>query len=179
MYKLLPEEEKVLIKSEYKNRRLVVIAWFILGMLLVGVVALFPSYVITVYKETDARDRMAQLNKELSANSETDSTNWLANINTKIKLFSPSLDKDKPYEAFVKIISLKSSGIILTGISFTKGTAGKDKYTVSGTAGDRRSLIAFQNSLNTSSEFENASVPVSDLAQDKNISFKMDLDVKK
>jgi len=179
MYKLLPDEEKVLIKSEYKLRRLVILASFFIGILLITIVALFPSYLITITKEKDAKQRMSMLNKALTQNQGTDFGSWLKILNTKIKLFASNQDADKPYEGFIKIISLKSGGIVINEISFNKGAADKDQYEVGGTATDRRSLINFQNNLNKSSDFQNANVPISDLAKDKNIDFRMNLDVKK
>lgn len=179
MYKLLPDEEKVFIKNEYKMRRLVVLAYFLLGLLIITIIALFPSYLITLTKANGAAQRMVNLNKSISDNQGTDFVGWLKTLNTKIKVFSPALDKDMPYEKFIKIISLKSPGIMIREISFTKGAGGKDEYTVGGTAGDRRSLINFQNNLNQSGEFQNANVPISDLAKDKDIDFMMNLDIKK
>ncbi len=179
MFKLLTDEEKDKLKAEYKLRRLVLIVSFLAAIFLIGVVGLFPTYIITASREKDAQNRVEALNKELTGNSSEDIDKWLQDINTKIKLFTPAADNDRPYEAYLKIISLKPEKIIIEGMGYQKTKANLVEYSVRGIAKDRRSLIDFQNKLNSSADFKNASVPVSDLAKDSDIAFTLSLDPKK
>jgi len=178
MYKLLTEEEKIKIESEYKSRRLVVMMFFLVTLLLIGVVGLVPSYIIAASKERDANTSLEMLNRSLSGRTADELDAWLKDINTKIKLFAPSQDTDKPYEAFKEIIDLKPAGIRLTNLTYTKNKT-EIEFKLEGVAINRRTLVEFQNKLNTSEKFTNATIPVADLAKDKDIAFNLILKPKK
>ncbi len=178
MYKLLTEEEKIKIEAEYKSRRLVVMMFFLMVLLVMGVIGLVPSYIIAVSKERDANTSLAILNKSLSGKTVEELDIWLKNINAKVKLFAPSQDTDKPYEAFKEIIALKPTGIRLTGLTYAKNKT-ETEYKLEGIADNRRTLVDFQNNLNTSNKFTSANIPVADLAKDKDISFNLTLKPKK
>lgn len=179
MFKLLTDEEKEKLVSEYKLRRLVIIVTFLAALFLLGIIGLFPSYIISVSREHEAQNRMEALNRELTGNSTEDINKWLQEINTKIKLFAPAADSDRPYEGYVKIVSLKPSKVFINSLGFQKNKANQIQYSVRGIAADRRSLVEFQNNLNNSTDFKNASVPVSNLAKDSDIDFTLTLDPKK
>lgn len=178
MYKLLTEEEKVKIESEYKSRRLVLIMVFLVALLLTGAVGLVPSYIIAASKENDAKISMKILSESLDGKTAEDLDVWLKNVNTKIKLFAPSQDTDRPYEAFRDIVSYMPAGVSISLLSYAKNKT-ETEYNLEGVAKDRRSLVEFQNNLNNSDKFMNASIPVSDLAKDKNIAFTLNLKPKK
>lgn len=178
MYKLLTEEEKVLIEREYKSRKIVLIEFFLVALLFIGAIGLVPSYIIAVSKEKDANASLAALNQSLSGKTTEDLDTWLKEINTKIKLFAPSQDTDRPYEAFKEIIALKPNGIKINNLSYSKNKTDIE-FKLEGMAVDRRTLVDFQNSLNTSNKFTSASIPVADLAKDKNIPFDLTLKPKK
>jgi Tfp pilus assembly protein PilN len=178
MYKLLTEEEKIKIEGEYKSRRIVLMMLFLVALLLVGSIGLLPSYIIAVSKEQDANSSLAALNQSLSGKTAEDLDIWLKEINTKIKLFAPSQDTDRPYEAFKDIIALKTEGIKINTFSYAKNKTNIE-FTLEGLAADRRTLVDFQNNLNSSDKFTSASIPVADLAKDKNIPFNLTLKPKK
>jgi Tfp pilus assembly protein PilN len=178
MYKLLTEEEKKKIQSEYTSRRLVVIMFFLLLLGLVAAIGLFPSYISVISKEKEANVNLVALNQSLAGKTTEDLDIWLRAVNAKIKLFAPAQDTDRPYEAFKEIITFKPLGIKLTTLSYLKNKSDIE-YKLRGVAKDRRTLVNFQNNLNTSDKFTNATIPVADLAKDKDISFDLTLKPKK
>ena len=98
----------------------------------------------------------------------------MADLNLKLATLAPALDTDRPSEVIEKVILEKSSGIRLMSFSWIE-KEGKHSLTVSGVASDRQALLAFQTQLNSAEEFSKITLPVSDLAKDKNIPFRMNL----
>ncbi|MDQ3089824.1 MAG: hypothetical protein M3Q24_01565 [bacterium] len=178
MFKLLTEEQRVKVQKEYSQRRIVVLLVFLCAALSMGVVGLFPAYVVSASKEKDANQRIQILNQTLSGIRAEDLSVRLQDINTKIKLFAAAPSSDRPYEYYKEIISLRSNGIALSELSYRKKD-GKAEYSLGGVASDRRALIEFQNNLNNSLFFTNVNVPISDLAKSKDIDFNLTLEAEK
>jgi hypothetical protein len=97
---------------------------------------------------------------------------WLDETNHKLQLLSPQLDSDRPSNFVGQIIEEKIAGIRITRFSWTKD---EDEITlaISGVAQDRVTLITFQDNINASGHFSEVALPISNLAQDKDLDFQM------
>jgi len=165
MFKLLTEEERQKVAHEYAMRRLIVMLCALILVLVVGIIGLFPSYLLSNVHRIMALERR---NEDLGLQV------WLEEINRKLQLLSPALDTDRPSHLIKKILDQKNEGIIITGFSSIKA---KDKtnLSVSGVSANRQSLITFENRIASLSDFSEVVSPISNLAKDKDINFQIRL----
>ncbi len=177
MYKLLPPETREKVRSEYLLRRMVVIMVAAAGVLGVGLVGLLPSYVLSEARQREvAQETLA--NGAKTASSTGESIAWLQGLNLSLKVLNPKLDQEKPSLDLMKVIARKGSGVRFTNITWTVAD-GTTNLTLSGSAADRQALLTLQSALNGSGEFAAVSLPVSNLAKDRNLPFELKLTLKK
>lgn len=172
MLKLLTEEERKKVAHEYHSRRAAVIIVALVSILIVGIIGLLPSYILssTRYKEALEWDRVVD-NSSLKED-EAELQAWLAETNRRLTALSPKLDVDRPSDFIKKVLGQKVSGISITNFSWGK-VSGKVTLSVSGEASSRQALVAFKDRLSASGYFSDVTLPVSDLAKDKEISFQI------
>ncbi|PIP55797.1 MAG: hypothetical protein CO183_00225 [Candidatus Zambryskibacteria bacterium CG_4_9_14_3_um_filter_42_9] len=176
MFKLLTEEERQKVSSVYSTRRAIIIFISLIVVLVVGIIGLLPSYVIS-----NARQNEIIEYEKIMANNSRDTgvdekalNAWLEDINQKLQILSPALDTDSPSAFIDKILGQKISGITITGFSWIRI---KDEISLSidGVATDRQSLVMFENNINSSEYFSMVTLPLSNLAKEKNIDFQIKL----
>lgn len=174
MYKLLTEEQKKKVESEYKLRLVVIALWSLLAVIAVGMVSLFPSYILTKARHTEVSERLAVLEQTALSAEDQEVQAWLDQMNQKLKLLSPKFDDDRPSVFIEETLRLRSGGVRITTLDW-KRDEGKEVLSLSGTARDRQSLINFENELNKGGQFGEVSLPISNLAKDKDIDFQVRL----
>jgi hypothetical protein len=172
MFNLLPDELKRKVAREYARRRTIVMLLALIFVLIAGIIGLLPSYLLSLVRHSDAVERTRILGEARKVGDEPDLQAWLSEINQRLGLLSPRLDTDRPSDFIDEILQEKIPGIRLTRFSWTKL---EDQITLatSGTALDRVTLITFQNNLNASGHFSEIALPVSNLAQDKDLEFQI------
>lgn len=175
MYKLLPPESRESVRGEYLMRRAVVLVCALILVEVIALVGLLPSYLMSKVRqeEVSAKAQMA-LNQPASENLRA----WYDSFNEKLKALNPKLDQDKPSEDIRKVLARKGSGVRLTSLVWSK-TEGQASVSISGVARDRQSLLTLESRLNGSGEFTDVTLPVSNLAKDKDIPFQLKLILKK
>jgi hypothetical protein len=178
MYKLLTEEAKKKAEKEYSSRRLSLILMALVVVLVIELAGLFPSFILSSARKIELEERVRLMDISTSTETTVDPTLWLNTINTKLTLLSPALDNARPSDAIEKVISKKSPGIRITSFSW-EDDKGRMMISVSGVAQDRQSLLAFENSLNSSKYFSEVTLPVSNLAKDRDINFQLKLSLIK
>ncbi len=170
MFKLLTEEERYKVRHEYNMRRAIVMLSALIMVLVVGVIGLLPSYVLSNARQNEVleRNRIISTSKQHDDNSSLEA--WLIEINNELEVSSPKLDTDRPSDFIDKVLDQKIGGVRITEFSWIKA---KDGVTlaIGGIGRDRQTLIAFENSMNASSHFSTVTLPISNLAKDKDIDF--------
>jgi hypothetical protein len=174
MYKLLPEKARENVRREYLLRRTVVMLAATILVLVVAMVGLFPSYVLSKAEQKEVLEGVKSVGLSDFGSAGDDIDTWLTQINLKLKVLSPRLDEDRPSLAILEVISDKKSGVRLTGFNWMK-SEGKTALFVTGVAEDRQALLAFETKLNDSGAFSAVTLPVSNLAKDKDINFEIKL----
>lgn len=172
MFKLLTEEERYKVRREYIMRRAIVMLSAFILVLIVGVIGLLPSYVLSNARQNEVleRNRIISSSKQHEDNSDLEA--WLVGINNELQILSPKLDTDRPSDFIDKILDERTSGVRITEFSWIK-TKGGVTLSVSGVGRDRQTLIAFENSINSSGQFSNVVLPISNLAKDRDIDFQI------
>lgn len=173
MYKLLPDRAKERVRREYLLRRLVVLLSAFILILLVFMVSLFPSYIFSKVRQKE----VAEGTKNMIGRQEEGKgiwDDWLMNINLKLKVLAPKLDVDRPSTLMTQVIEERVSGIKINSFTWLK-SEGRSELSVVGVASNRQALLAFENKLNRSEKFLAVTLPVSNLAKDRDISFELKL----
>lgn len=172
MFKLLTDQARQKVAREYALRRTIIMLCGLTLVFLMGATGLLPSYVLSTARLNEVLERARAMNNLLDGKDEPDLRAWLIETNHRLKMLSPKLDTDRPSVLLEKAISLSPKGIRLTSFLWTKTEEGAN-LSVAGVARDRQTLLSFQNRLNNSGYFSNATLPISNLARDKNIDFQI------
>ena len=173
MYKLLTEEQKKKVAREYFVRRLIVAVWALIVVTIIGMSGLFPSYVLSDARQREVSERLRILGElELSKEDQALKT-WLTQFNLKLKILSPRFDNQRPSLLIERVIGTKIAGIRLTSFDWVVEN-NIATLSVGGVAADRQSLISFEQKLESEGLGEVA-LPVSNLAKDRDIDFRVTL----
>ena len=174
MFKLLTEEESRKVRHEYAMRRMVIILSSLILVLVVGVIGLLPTYVLSTIRYNEAQERSRIVANGNQREASSDPKAWLSKINRQLRILSPKLDTDRPSDLIDEIVDQRTSGIKLTGFSWVKSD-GKINLTISGTSRDRQTLLSFESRVNALDNLSDVTLPISNLAKDKNIDFQIKL----
>lgn len=175
---LLPNPEKENLKKGLKLRLIVVAAFFLAAFFLAGSIMLLPSYFLipghffTALPEDYFSDTK-------NGESVKKILNLPEEIDSKLKFLQSNVDKVSAPDSFSKIIGRLPSGVTLESVSFGRAQNYKEKtgivISISGTASDRGSLVAFSTDLKESKLFSAVDMPVSSLTRDKNLPFSINI----
>lgn len=100
----------------------------------------------------------------------------IKDLGAKMKLIS-AVPGDRALEYISKATDLKVLGISISSISYTKKDSSSRQIVLVGVARSRNDLISFFKKAKQVSWAKVSDVPISSLAEEKNISFTMNLDV--
>lgn len=174
MFKLLIEEERQKVMREYIRRRAIVILFAFILVLTIGIIELLPSYIFSNAHKNEMLARTQVTGSSGAKGDELSLQSWQKEMNLKLRVLSPALDTNRPSDFIERILNQKITGVAITGFSWLKV---KDKITLSvnGVALDRQTLVTFENRINSSGYFSEVTLPISDLAKDKDIDFQIKL----
>lgn len=173
MYKLLTEEEKKIVSREYKLRRTAVILSAIILVSIVQLAGLFPSRVLSNSREREVNERLTLLNNMEFTEEERSLFSWMNNFNLRLKVLSPHLDTDRPSGLIEGVIEARTNGIRIIGFDWLRED-NVEALTITGVASDRQTLTLFERSIEDAG-LGDATLPVSNLANDRNITFTLKL----
>lgn len=173
MFKLIPDEKKKMLEHEYALRRGAVILCSLIFILTISMVGIFPTFLLSNMKNANVHERIDKLNATPLSEEDAALKEWYEGINRRLKYLSPNLDKDQPSEFIEATLKEKLSGIQIIDLTYVSEP--KVVLSLNGIAKDRQALISFQDALNASDRYGEVTLPVSNLAKDKDISFQIKL----
>ncbi len=177
MFNLLKDSLKAKIKTEYNLRRVIVGLVFILFLQVIFLIFLFPSWLISVYKENDYVSRTEETkHSELSTNTQPIVSN-ITSINTKLKSINSGLIYPAVEPLLRAVVVNKSASIHVGRFSYTSSGPTTSDVTLSGVSATRESLVDFVKSLQSSGLFKSVDLPISNLAKDKDIDFSINITI--
>lgn len=174
MYKLLTEEQKKKVAREYALRRIAIILWAAIAIIIVSLAGFFPSFVLSKVRHKEISDRLKVVGEVTLEDGDKELKEWLSGFNTKLKTLAPKRDTDRPSLLIEEVIGEKTAGIKLTSLEWKKKD-GQQTLSISGVARDRQALVSFENSLRMSGRFGEVSLPISALSKDRDIGFQVTL----
>lgn len=172
MFKLITEERQKEVRKEYVLRRTVVMICGVIMILIVGMVGLFPAYILSSsrYSEIVSRTEILKTSKTQAERNEL--LTALKSTTNKLVFLSPVLDTDRPQKFFRNFLDENQEGIKITSLSW-KRNGDKITLIISGVASDRQKLLSFEQAINSSGSFTKFSLPVSQYAKEKDIDFQI------
>ncbi len=179
MFNLLPENLRNRIKKEYRFRLAIVVLSFIILSQVSFLIFLFPSWLISFYKEKDFLVKSDEISKTISALDVASTTSFIRNLNEKLVNINEAMDYPKMVPVFDSILGVKSSAIRLEGIFYSATDSNSAVVTINGMSDKRDSLVAFTESLRKIEHFNKVDLPISNLAKDKNIDFTISINIEK
>ncbi len=178
MFNLLPENLRKTITTEYRLRLAILAIVMVVLVQISFLIFLFPSWLVSYYKEKDFSVQSDELNKSLSTLDISSTTAFIKSFNTKIGIINDSLEYPKFVPMVDEVIAKKTSSIRISGIYYTVNSANTGTLTLEGLGDTRESLVSFSDSLKTIQHFKKVDLPISNLAKDKNISFIISINVE-
>ena len=172
MYKLLTDEEKKIVAKAYAERRAVVMLSACIFILVVALIGLLPTYILTTWRQDEVVLRAKTMIELGQTGNDEGLQNWLSKVKRELQVLSPKFDTDRPSQFIKMVVDERVSGVRLNAFSWVK-VKNKVTLSISGVAVDRQALIAFEDDIQASRNFSGVTLPISDLARDKNISFQI------
>lgn len=179
MFNLLPENLRNRIKKEYRFRLAIVVLLFIILSQISFIIFLFPSWLISFYKEKDFMVKSDEISKTISALDVASTTSFIRTLNEKLLNISDAMEYPLIIPIYNSILSVRSSSIRLGSMYYTATDSNSAVVTISGISDKRDSLVSFTESLRKIESFSSVDLPISNLAKDKNIDFTISINIEK
>lgn len=175
MFNLLPENIKVSLKKEYSIRRFIIVMFFIAIVQITFLVFIFPTWMVSAYKEEVISEEYDKFNK-ISSDSNIDPiADRIQSINKKLGILNNVLQYPTLVPYVDTVLSNKSSSIFIEQFSFSLKNSKEGNLAVAGVAKTRESLVSFVDLLKEADTFKEVNLPISNLAKDKDIDFTIEL----
>lgn len=172
MLNFLPADEKKRLKKEYVMRLGVTVLSGLTVTFLIGGVLLLPAFYLSKARENAYIDQSALTENSSTTDEEDALYDMLQGAQKRIDILAVR-DKNIPLKTvFDTILMHRKSGVEITGLFYTKNDT-VVILTVDGVADTREDLLAFSRALENDPLFSDSELPVSNLAKDKDISFKL------
>ncbi len=178
MFNLLPENLRKSIVSEYRLRLTVVVMFFVILIQISFLIFLFPSWLVSFYKEKDFSNQSDELSKSLSTLDISSTTSFIKSFNSKIGIINESLEYPRFVPILDDILAKKSGTIRISGIYYTVNSINSGTLTLEGIGDSRESLVSFSDGLKSIEYFKKVDLPISNLAKDKNIDFTISINIE-
>lgn len=180
MLNILPAAEKKKVLIEYRVRLAVVSIFAIGAVAVAGAVLLVPAYLLAVSKHGASNDQLSALEKKYGDSAqEKELGAQIREVNTKILLLlsGGTTDKLTPSQAIANIISLKSSDIKISSLTY-EATANQERIVLTGAASDRDSLAGFVETIKKNPTFTSVTMPISSYVKSENIDYSIVIERK-
>ena len=178
MINLLPDNERVRIKKEYRLRLFDAGLVLLFSLAIVGFVVLLPTYLLSHFREVEAGDAALGANAASRDAENQTLLTTLGSANALATALAPAPENLSAANFVALIASDKTPGNSVTSLLYSKSPNGNQKITVQGVAGTRDDLTAFTQALEGDSRIASVNLPISDLAADSNVQFSFDVIAK-
>lgn len=177
MINLIPHAFKRNVAIEYWTRVLSVCLFILSGILVASTLLLLPVYVL-INSQINTFETAA--NEALERVSQHDlSSATLVKTGTKARLLLELRNDTKFSEIISLLQGLENSQVHIESIDLTRLDTGIGPIQLTGKAMTRQSLADFRTSLLARPEIDTVLLPISNLAQDKDITFSISVTMKK
>ena len=169
---LLSKYHKKRLKEEYYLRFSTVASLLLAVAVGIGVVALIPAYA-SVASDLRASKAEYDLRKEMERDNEQ-SVAEVQKTKRILELLEAEYEKEKVTATIDDVFALRPEGITIVGFTYTRSA---NNATLEGVAATRDLVAPFARSLESGTRYTNVPVPISDLAQNTDVVFRLDMSV--
>jgi len=173
MRNLLLGEDKKAIRREYLLRLAIIALSFVFVTVLFAGILLLPSYFISDSKERTAKERHEIIEQSIAAREGEASLSLLSDANQKLALLTPQSKAISLERIIDTVVSSLPRGVTVTKFFYTYDSGKGGELSIAGKAETREDLLAFQSTLRGEPLFETVTLPISNLAADKDIAYSM------
>jgi hypothetical protein len=174
MFKLLVESDKKKMQREYLVRRIAVALFALDVVIFLAIVGLFPAYLLSTVRLKNAAERSQALGYLGKSDEGKEARDWFHRTNQELAMLEPSGEPIQASADIKNLLGSKNAGVRLTNLVWKKSAA-ETTLAANGIASDRQSLISFEKKINESKLFSSVTLPVSNLAKDRQIDFSLKL----
>ncbi len=179
MINVLPENEKLAIRKEYRLRFFAVIFFTSSIFIVLATILLIPSYVFSQNKYTTLKNNLESMKKLDGTESGESLSSIIADINQNLQLLDGVSPTSSILEnVFEPVLLARPNGIRISLLNHTLSLDGRRMIEVSGKANDRATLRAFEDMLKKDPKIDRVDLPVSNFSKRTNISFFLTITFK-
>lgn len=175
MFNLLPENLKNKIKKDYNLRRAVVVFAFIIFLGATFLVFLFPSWIVSIYKEEQFSLQAKNSNQSTLEGDVNVVALNIKKINSELRTVDTAFGNRKVIPTINIILSKKTKSISIKELTYKSEDPTNVTVFIEGVSATRGSLLAFVKSLEETKAFKAVNLPISNFAKDKDIAFSINL----
>lgn len=181
MANLITEKQKKVVRVDYYTRLFSVFLFVPISLLGIFLLAyIVPYYIAVLKKDVVVAEQFKSVivveNKENVGESATIIVSQTLEEMKIVDLYNNSNFVPSVY--FNKIISNKSSGILINQLTFSGLKDGHLLFIVNGVSKNRQDLVTFIQNLKAKAGFTGVDSPISDFARENNISFTLNINTK-
>jgi hypothetical protein len=180
MINLLPQFEKKKLLNEYRLRAGIIVLCAVFMLELLMAVLLSPSYYLIETAEKTLRADLIIKKQVASSTVGEDQQKKIALIQSKVALLNPPLHPNDmlPSQVLREILAQKPSGISVSSFAYVKTGTAPAAAQLSGVAGTREDLLAFQRMLKENPRFSDIKYAQSFITRKTDINFQLTVMVK-
>ncbi len=171
MINLIPPDARKAVVKEYWLR--VAIVWLFLLSIALAIVVVFrfPSYVLLQTQEIAFEEQYESAQQKQVEFEASEALIKKANLEAQhLNSFATST----PFSVYIDALdALAVNGIVIEQFSFKKEGNTLKEILITGIATDRKSLTTFKDVITSDVAFDNAALPIANLAQDLDIRFSI------
>ncbi len=183
MINLLSPQYKIETTREYYMRLGILSVLFSVVLVFIAGVFLIPTYLTVSLDERVKKEELVQLTTSRDPELEKISTT-IQTINKNLATFKEPYIQDSFSQGVLRsVLTLKREGVTLGEFFYAVTETQKEgvvkSFSIRGEALSRENLLMFIAELDKTELFQKVDVPISNLLKDENISFSLDLKLKK
>lgn len=174
---LVPQQTVKTFRRNYFFRLATVTTFLLCAFVVINALLLLPSY---LYAQEEVRTETAQLNKVANSTAtaeEQSAQTQLSNLQSEATYLSKLSNVPTSSAVIRAILAVPHDGIKLNGFEYTAPTPAVPNGTldITGVAATRDALRSYDSALSALPFVTSANLPISDYANDSNISFDVTL----
>lgn len=174
MFKLLPEEQKKLVKREYYLRIITTSLFLLLLATILASAFLYPIGILSSYKVKVARETLDSGQADEILSGENSLGPVLKTAKDELDMLNQFQPAVSWYLLLGRLINEKPKGVVINHFDLAKGkTVNELLIKFSGLSDSREALLSLVKNLERQSIFSKIILPVSDLTKNKDIVFSL------
>ncbi len=175
MINLLPPQGKSLTVREYWVRVLSVWGFLLSAVCVLSTFFFAPSYVL-VQLQIRGTNESVQVEDDSQTEYKT-KEDVIRKTNVLIEQLSTSKESSSISEIMEEIVDRAGTDIFIENFDFTFAEQNPTKATIQGMAENRNQLAEFKRTLEDSGRLEAVTLPISDLAREKDLPFTITVNI--